>query len=90
MSRLAEIRNRYSASDGWFYHDIAWLLSEVERRSQRWPALAYIFGTWEYALNRARDLATEKQQRTYLYRGSMNGRPCWVVSWDPKPEAASV
>ena len=100
MGRLAEIRRdledcrRYTnqgaaeqMADTLVDH-LTWLLAEVQRAPSGWPALAYIFGTWGYALNRARELATEKQLRTYLYRGSMNGRPCWVVSWDPKPAGA--
>jgi len=63
-----------------------WLLAEVQRAPSGWPALAYVYGTWGYALNRARELATEKQQKTYLYRSLLNGEPVWVVSWDPKPD----
>lgn len=29
--RIEAIRERYSAEDGWFYHDMAWLISEVDR-----------------------------------------------------------
>ena len=68
---------------------LTWLLAEVQRAPSAWPAVAYVYGTWEYALNRARELATEMQQKTYLYRGSLNGQPCWVVSWDPKPREAA-
>lgn len=59
------------------------------RAPSGWPAMAYVYGTWDYALSRARELATEKQQKTYLYRSSLHGEPCWVVSWDPKPETAA-
>ncbi|HEY9352363.1 MAG TPA: hypothetical protein VIP28_03885 [Nocardioides sp.] len=68
---------------------VTWLLDELDRRPSGWPAMAYVYGTWGYALKRARELATEKQQKTYLYRSSFNGEPCWVVSWDPKPEAGA-
>lgn len=60
--------------------------AEVRRLTQgsHWPAFAYLYGTRDYALARARELATEKNQKTYLYRAWMNGRRWWVVSWDRK------
>lgn len=65
---------------------LTWLLAEVQRAPSGWPAQAYVYGTWDYALARARELATEKQQKTYLYKAALNGESVWVVSWDPKPE----
>lgn len=49
-----------------------------------WPARAYIYGTWGYALNRARERATEFEQRMWLYRAVLDGEPVWVVTFDPK------
>lgn len=51
-----------------------------------WPALSYIYGTWGYAMNRAHELAAKHNQKTFLYRGFLNGRVVWVVAWDPKKE----
>ena len=39
-----------------------------------WPARAYIYGTWGYALNRARDRAAKFQQRMWLYRGVLDAQ----------------
>lgn len=49
-----------------------------------WPARAYIYGTWAYALNRAREHSTERNQKTYLYASTLDGETVWVVAWDPK------
>lgn len=53
-----------------------------------WPALAYVFGTWGYALEQARALAAEHHQRVRLYRSTLNakaypsGQSVWVVDWE--------
>lgn len=98
MSRLDEIRGDLEDCRGYanqgaaeqmadtLVDHLTWLLAEVQRAPSGWPAQAYVYGTWDYALERARELATEKQQKTYLYRSSLNGEPVWVVSWDPKPK----
>lgn len=100
MSRLDEIRRdledcRQHANQGaaeqmadTLVDHVTWLLAEVQRAPSGWPAQAYVYGTWGYALARARELATEKNQKTYLYRASLNGESVWVVSWDPKPREA--
>lgn len=49
-----------------------------------WPAFAYLYGTWGYALTNARDHASERRQKVYLYRAEMNGRWWWVASWGPE------
>ena len=49
----------------------------------RWPARAYVYGTWGYALNRARDMAAERNQRFYLYAGLLDGERVWVAALDP-------
>jgi hypothetical protein len=67
---------------------LTWLLAEVQRAPSGWPALAYVYSDWGYALSRARELATEKNQKTYLYQTTLGGRTYWVVSWDPKPKVA--
>jgi hypothetical protein len=54
-----------------------------------WPAFAYLYTTWGYALIRAREHATERQLHTYLYAVTLNGEPFWAVSWDPKEETSS-
>jgi hypothetical protein len=51
-----------------------------------WPAMAYVYGTWGYALARARERAKSHQQKMYLYQGVLNGETVWVVSWDRKKE----
>lgn len=101
MSRLDEIRRDLTAcrqhaaagaaeqmADTLVDH-LTWLLAEVQRGPSSWPALAYVYGTRDYALERARELAAEKQQKTHLYRASLNGQPYWVVSWDPKSTVAA-
>lgn len=50
-----------------------------------WPARAYVYGTWEYALHRAWEHATERKQKVYVYQGELDGETVWVASWDPKP-----
>ena len=54
---------------------------------EEWPAFAYLFGTWGYALQRALDLNARYKQKIYLYQAEMNGRPWWVTSFDPKEKA---
>lgn len=49
-----------------------------------WPARAYVYGTWGYALERARDHSSQRNLRTYLYKSMLDGYPVWVVAWDPK------
>lgn len=100
MTTLAEIRSdlevcRQHGAEGaaeqmadTLVDHLTWLLAEVYRASSGWPARAYVYGTWGYALERARELATEKNQKTYLYRSSLDGEPVWVVAWDPKPREA--
>jgi hypothetical protein len=51
-----------------------------------WPARAYVYGTWGYALDQARDRVKRAKQKMYLYKGVLDGEPVWVVSWDPKKE----
>lgn len=53
-----------------------------------WPAFAYLYGTWEYALQRAIEHANERKLKVYLYRASLLDREWWVVSWDPKEKSA--
>lgn len=101
MSRLDEIRRdlevcRQRGAEGaaeqmadTLVDHLTWLLAEVQRAPSGWPALAYVYGTWGYALSRARELATEKNQKTYLYRASLGDRAYWVVSWDPKPKVTT-
>ena len=57
----------------------------VEKDAPSWPARAYTYGTWRYALARAREHAQERHQRVYLYRGDLDGEAVWVAAWDPKP-----
>lgn len=53
-----------------------------------WPAMAYFYGTWGYALSRAREIARERNQRVRLYRGTFDakgfapGKPVWIVDWE--------
>lgn len=53
-----------------------------------WPALAYFYGTWGYALSRANEIAAERQQRVRLYRSFLSAKGCppdvpvWVVDWE--------
>lgn len=49
-----------------------------------WPARAYVYGTFGYALERAREMAAARQQRMWLYRGVLDGEQVWVAAWDPK------
>lgn len=49
-----------------------------------WPARAYIYGTWGYALWNARILATERKMKVYVYQGFLDNDRIWAVSWDPK------
>ena len=56
----------------------------VEKDTPSWPARAYAYGTWGYALERAREHARERRQRVYLYRGALDGEAVWVAAWDPK------
>lgn len=61
------------------------LLDCVERLQEPgWPACAYVYGVWEYALGRALEHSAERHQKTYLYAGTLDGAPVWVVAWDPK------
>lgn len=53
-----------------------------------WPARAYVYGTWGYALSRARDLSADMNEKTYLYSGTLDGESVWVVAWDPKRVAS--
>lgn len=46
--------------------------------------MSYVYGTWGYALDQARDRATRHGQRMHLYKADVNGRARWVVAWDPK------
>lgn len=55
-----------------------------------WPAMSYVYGTWAYALERAREHATERNQRVWLYRAEVNGELQWIVAWDPKPRHCVV
>lgn len=50
----------------------------------RWPAVAYCYLGWGYALNRAREYAAQRKLKTYVYKSTLEGSPVWVVSWDPK------
>lgn len=49
-----------------------------------WPALARVFLTWSYALNRALEETAQRRQKTYVYQGVLDGRVVWVVALDPK------
>lgn len=49
-----------------------------------WPARAYVYGVWEYALGRAIEHSAERNQKTYVYASTLDGEPVWVVAWDPK------
>ena len=57
----------------------------AENDATSWPARAYAYGTWGYALARAREHARERHQRVYLYRAALDDEPVWVAAWDPKP-----
>lgn len=50
-----------------------------------WPAFAYLYGTWGYALERANEMSAERGLRMHLYRAEFCGMTRWAVSWDPKP-----
>jgi len=52
-----------------------------------WPAFAYLYGTWGYALNRALEHSRERKQKVYLYRAWFGSKNWWVVSWDPKEKS---
>lgn len=54
-----------------------------------WPAMAYVYGTWGYALERANEHARERQQRVRLYQAGRKEtviagwNSClWVVDWE--------
>lgn len=65
--------------------EIRGLLDCIDRISDvDWPARAYVYGTWGYALSRARELAAGDGQKMYLYAGVLDGEQVWVVGWDPK------
>jgi hypothetical protein len=49
-----------------------------------WPARAWVYGTWGYAVSCARDEATRRRQRVWVYAGMLDGEPVWVASLDPK------
>lgn len=49
-----------------------------------WPAMAYVYGTWGYALDRALAFAAERHLKQHVYQGTLNDELVWVVSWDPK------
>lgn len=49
-----------------------------------WPARAYVYTSWGYALSEARARAERFQQRMWLFRATLDGEQVWVVSWDPK------
>lgn len=56
----------------------------ISAQASEWPARAYIYGTWDFALSQARDRARRFTQRMYLYQSTLDGDSVWVVSWDPK------
>lgn len=56
----------------------------IEKSTINWPAMLYIYGTWAYALDRAREVVTRQNRKMYLYQGVVNGELVWIVSWDPK------
>ena len=49
-----------------------------------WPAFAYIYGTWGYALARAIEHSKQRHQKVYVFKVDFPERSWWVVSWDPK------
>lgn len=49
-----------------------------------WPAQAYVYGTFGYALTQTVQRARSHRQKMYLYRGTLDGETVWVSSWDPK------
>lgn len=51
-----------------------------------WPAAAYVYLTWAYALARAREQATQRGQRVYVRRAKIEGRWMWITSWDRRPK----
>ncbi len=54
---------------------------------QDWPARAYAYGTWAYALNQTLERVDRARQKMYVYKGELDGEIVWVGSWDPKPAA---
>lgn len=52
-----------------------------------WPAFAYLYGTWGYALNQALEHSRERNQKVYVYQARFGSRNYWVASWDPKEKA---
>lgn len=49
-----------------------------------WPARAYVYGTFGYALTLTIWRANQMGQKMYLYKGVLDGESVWISSWDPK------
>lgn len=49
-----------------------------------WPARAYVYGTFGYALSQTIKRAKRKNQHMFVYKSTLNGETVWVGSWDPK------
>jgi hypothetical protein len=49
-----------------------------------WPARAWVYGTWGYAVERAREQAARRRLRMWVYAGVLDGESVWVAALDPK------
>lgn len=59
-------------------------MTEIDIIDIDWPARAYIYGTYGFALRETIIRAKNHKQKMYLYRGTLNGEWVWVAAWDPK------
>lgn len=49
-----------------------------------WPAMAYIYGTFGYALTETITRAFARKQKMYIRKVTVEGMPVWMASWDPR------
>lgn len=54
-----------------------------------WPARAYCYGTFGYALSQTILRAKAHKQQMFVYQGVLDGEVVWIGSWDPKKEKNS-